>query len=76
MEYKPIDCNSYDFIEHYATLGHPVRLVYTEENGTSIKTLTKIVDTHINPAKVEFLIISNGTFIRMDYLIQLEYHQF
>ena len=70
--YQPIDCNLYDYIEHFATLRQVVRINYESVHGTSIVLLARITDTHTTTQKEEFLLLDNGSSIRLDRLIQLD----
>ena len=74
-EYQCIDCNLYDYIEHYATLKHPVSIRY-KSNNTMVHVVQKILDTKINQKKEEFILLSTGAEIRMDHLSQIEDIQF
>ena len=74
--YKPIDCGLYDEIELFAIKKIPVFLVYHSDQGTIIKTLQRILDTQTTALKEEYLILKNGTKVRMDRLISIEHISF
>jgi len=69
--YRPIECNLYDYIEHYAVKQEPVKIVYMKD-GTKVICFQKILDTYTNAQKEEHLILESKEMIRMDQLISIE----
>lgn len=70
--YQPIDCNLYDYIEHFAVLNQPVRIQYKLNNAVII-SFKKILDTHTSSDKEEYLILESQSKIRMDQLLSIEH---
>jgi Rho-binding antiterminator len=70
-KYIPISCNYYDHLEALATLGKKVQIQFLDnlEKETTIED--KIVDFQIIQ-KVEYLILAEGTAIRLDRLISVD----
>ena len=73
-KYTPISCTFYDYIEHYAVKKTLVTIVYMNENGEQQSVQARIDDT-LNNKKEEFICLSNGQKIRMDYLISINQHR-
>jgi len=68
--YIPINCNYYDLLEHYATLGEEVVVVFRSESGGEEQEFARIVDLYTRQG-VEYMKLADGTEIRLDQLISV-----
>lgn len=67
--YKPIACSFHDVLLHHATLKDEVELVfYVDKVQETVKT--RIIDV-LTKAGEEFLIISDGSSIRLDHIVSI-----
>lgn len=70
-DYRPINCSYYDELEAIATLRKRVTVIYQNDsaqvtlNGVGIKNLYA-------KDKEEFVVLTNGQTIRLDYLIEVD----
>lgn len=68
--YKPIDCNYYDLLEHFATLAQPVAIRYqAPDAGEQLKTAV-IKDLQARQG-IEYMLLDDGTEFRLDWLISV-----
>lgn len=70
-KYTPISCSYYDHLEALATLGKKVPIRYWDDREKEITIDGRIVDFQIMQ-KVEYLILADGTSIRLDRLISVD----
>jgi len=70
QEYKPISCEYYDYIEHYAVKGEIITIEFMDDYSFISTIQDVILDTHIKD-KEEFIILKSGKRIRMDHVIRL-----
>lgn len=68
--YTPISCALYDHIEIFAMRGKEVSIVYLNQAGESTEIQAIISDTLVKEGE-EFVVLNNGTQIRMDMLLKL-----
>ena len=73
-EYIPISCGFHDYLEHFATLRTPTKIVY--KNNAEIITLENCVIFDLSGGrKGEYAHIKNGDKeikIRMDFIISID----
>lgn len=69
--YIPINCSFYDYFEAFAVQRQIVTVVYLNEGGESIRVQSRIQDL-FSREKVEYVLLENGTRIRLDYVEELE----
>lgn len=70
--YQPIDCNMYDYIEHFAVLRKEVLIRYLDLEASKEQQLrTKITDTQVKNGE-EFMLLANGLRIRLDHLLGID----
>lgn len=68
-EYHPVSCQLVDLIEHNATLGQPVKLVFLNEQGQKIH-LEDSIKTWYTHQSVEYLKLkSYSRDIRLDAIL-------
>lgn len=65
--YIPISCSFYDYLEEAATRGEIATIEFLEENTR--KLLRSRIKTFIVKEKMEFMVLEDGTEIRLDFLI-------
>ena len=70
--YRPISCNFYDELEARATLRQPCVIVYRPENGPTEASVTGIIDTLYIRDKVEYLRLTDGFELRLDWLVSVD----
>jgi Rho-binding antiterminator len=68
-DYIPISCHYLDRLEHWATLREKVDILY-QEDGVEKRLESTIVD-FITKEKVEYMKLSNGLELRLDWLISV-----
>jgi len=70
-KYQPIDCNYYDYIEHFAVLKKPIAIEFYDEqfNPSSVDA---IIRTTLVSHGEESIILDTGQQIRMDKIISLD----
>lgn len=75
MDYRPIACDFHDDLEAYAVAGRRVRILHApadaaetgnEAAGADLRSEGRIRDIFTNGQKEEFLILDDGTSIRLD----------
>lgn len=71
MSYQPIDCNFYDILEANATRGRYIRIQYFSEIQEFLTVDAIIKDLYIKD-KAEYMLLSNGSEIRLDRLISAD----
>jgi RimJ/RimL family protein N-acetyltransferase/transcriptional antiterminator Rof (Rho-off) len=69
--YKPINCSYYDELEALATQRTAVAVVYQLPDGTPHTVHAQIVDLFTRD-KEEFMVLDNGTTIRLDAIISVD----
>lgn len=70
-DYRPINCNYYDELEAIATLRKNVTVIY-QSDGEQI-TLNEVgIKNLYAKDKEEFVVLTNGLTIRLDYLIEVD----
>jgi len=68
--YTPISCSFVDLIEHYAVKRLEIPVVYYDkENKVSVSDRIKTWETKDS---VEYIILLNGTTIRMDDIVSID----
>lgn len=72
-EYKPISCEYYDYIEHYAVKGEVIRIEFMDEYS-QISTIKDIILDTLIKDKEEYLILKSGLKIRMDHIVSINDH--
>jgi len=65
--YVPINCSFYDYLEEAATHGQLATIEYREE--TAVRKIKSRIKTLFIENKVEYMMLENGTSIRLDYLV-------
>lgn len=71
QNYTPIDCNFHDRIESLATLRRRVDIVHENETGSEAVAEGVIADLYTAPTKEEFLLMDDGTRIRLDRIVSI-----
>jgi Rho-binding antiterminator len=71
MSYQPISCNFYDELEALATLRKNCQILYRDEKEQQAVINGIIKDLYIRE-KAEYLLLDNGTEIRLDQLISVD----
>lgn len=69
-DYKPIDCNYYDLLEHFATLGQPVAVRY-QAPGEPEQLKTAVIKDLQARQGVEYMLLDDGTELRLDWLLSV-----
>ncbi|MFK8038763.1 MAG: hypothetical protein AB8B74_10770 [Crocinitomicaceae bacterium] len=73
--YTPINCAFHDYLEHFATLGKLVAIVYTDHRTSEIETIEKAIITDLTGGRngeyshIEF--DNQEVIIRNDFLISV-----
>ena len=67
-DYQPIDCSFYDLLEADATLAKVSTIIYRNKTGQTVEEKAVIKNLYIRE-KVEYLILSNNTEIRLDTIV-------
>lgn len=68
-KYTPIDCNQYDHLEIWALQKQLCKITYLNEGERiAVHTTIKTIET-IN--KEEFLILNDGSKIRLDWIVKI-----
>ena len=71
--YKPIDCNFYDYIEHFATTGQQIEFIYLDKQFEEVTIQTRIMDTENRGQLGEFILVEAVPDpIRMDRIIAID----
>jgi Rho-binding antiterminator len=70
-DYRPINCSYYDELEAIATLRKRVQLIYESENGPVTLESVGILNLYAKE-KEEFVVLTNGQTIRLDYLVEVD----
>lgn len=68
--YRPVTCTLYDRLEVLATRAQPVRVVWTDLDGTSRENDARLDDL-FSDADGEWLRLSDGTTVRLDRLVSV-----
>jgi Rho-binding antiterminator len=71
-DYRPINCNFYDELEARATLRQPCVIAYRPQLDAPITTVTGIIDTLYIRDKVEYLRLTDGVELRLDWLVAVD----
>lgn len=69
-DYQPIDCDYYDRLEAWATVGTTCTILFTEDDGQAHQVDSKILDFKIEDG-VEYLTGEDNLQIRLDRLISV-----
>ncbi|WP_020534664.1 hypothetical protein [Lewinella cohaerens] len=69
--YIPINCSYYDELEAIATLKKVVTIVYSDEQGEEVSTVTRIINLYTR-SKEEFMVLENGMQFRLDRLVSAD----
>lgn len=69
-DYQPVSCQFYDELEALATLRKPLTVVYLNPLGQAHNATGKIKDIFTR-YKAEFLLLDDGTEIRLDRILQV-----
>ncbi|MEZ5042602.1 MAG: hypothetical protein R2828_22080 [Saprospiraceae bacterium] len=69
--YQPISCSYYDHLEALATLRKKVTIHYLNSAGVATSIQAIIKDFFVKD-KVEFMVLDDGTTIRLDQLIDVD----
>ena len=69
-DYQPIDCDYYDRLEAWATVGTTCAISFTDEGGQANQVDSKILDFKTEDG-VEYLIGEDNLQIRLDRLISV-----
>lgn len=81
MDYRPIACDFHDDLEAYTVTRRRVRILHAPAEapepgsgaaGSDIRSEGRIEDIFTNARKEEFLILDNGTSIRLDRIRSVE----
>lgn len=70
-DYIPINCSYYDELEAIATLKKVVTIVYSDEQGEEVSTVTRIINLYTR-SKEEFMVLENGMQFRLDRLVSAD----
>ena len=70
-KYTPINCSYYDELEAIATLRKSVEITYYENEAPSTLENVQIKNLYTKN-KEEFVVLSNGLTLRLDYLISVD----
>lgn len=69
-KYQPIDCNYYDRLEAWATMGATCVIAFLDGAGGAQEVTARIRNLYtLN--KAEFLQLDNGLVIRLDQLVSV-----
>lgn len=69
-DYQPVSCQFYDELEAMATLRKPIAVVFLNPLGQAQSLQGKIKDLY-SRYKAEFLVLDDGTEIRLDRILQV-----
>lgn len=67
--YKPVDCSFYDELELIALRGGPADIYY--DNSGTVSRKNGVIRSLESKSGAEFMILTDGTEIRLDYLISI-----
>lgn len=70
MEYRPIDCNFYDFVEIFALQKKVIPILHVDEKGQKVELNSIILDT-LHKDKAEWIVLANNRTIRLDRIVSL-----
>ena len=70
--YTPINCSYYDELEALATLKKPTQIVYRPSGDSDQETIQGVIKTFIIKEKIEYLQLTDGQEIRLDWLIEVD----
>lgn len=70
MDYQPIDCSLHDRFEAAAVRKQTVRLTWVEEGASGERT--GLIADVIVRAGAEYLVLDDGTWVRLDYIRTFE----
>jgi len=70
-KYIPIACEFYDHIEIWAMSKKKVHIRYLDHSQKEL-TITEVIKDTQTTKEGEFMILQDGTRIRMDFLISIE----
>lgn len=69
-KYIPISCGSYDQLEEWAVKKTCCNISYFDDNKIEVTMKSKIIN-FITKDKEEFLVLENGTKIRLDKIMNV-----
>ena len=69
-EYRPIDCNFYDYFEAFATQGILCTIFYLD-SANRMQSIDDHIKTIAIESKAEFLILNSGLKIRLDKIYKI-----
>lgn len=67
--YKAINCSFYDKLLEHASLRQEVEIVFENDNGK--ETEISLIKNVFTKEKAEYLLLSSGTVIRLDYIYSI-----
>ncbi|GAA4379001.1 hypothetical protein [Hymenobacter koreensis] len=73
--YRPISCVFYDELESRATLRQPCAIVYRVGGEGTEATTHGVIDTLYIRDKVEYLRLTDGFELRLDWLVSVDGRQ-
>lgn len=68
--YQPIDCNYYDRLEAWATMGTGCLIIFLDETGRQQEISARIENLY-TVDKVEYMQLDNGLVLRLDSLLSV-----
>lgn len=74
-KYQPIACQFYDVLELHASRKKTVNISYFT-SSQEVKTVHSVISTLVTKNKEEFLVLPDGTEIRLDQIIGIDDIQF
>ena len=69
--YQPINCHFYDELELLAIRQKPCIIIFTNEDNKEESLTSRIKDFKIID-RAEYMLLEDGKFIRLDYLISVD----
>ena len=69
-DYRPIDCNFYDYFEAFATQGVLCSIYYLDEHSQMQRT-EDYIKTLITQSTSEYLILNSSLKIRLDHIYRI-----
>ncbi len=70
--YRPISCMFYDELEARATLRQRCNIIYRPNGDGTDTTVTGVIETLYIRDKVEYLRLTDGLEIRLDWLVSVD----
>lgn len=69
--YTPISCSFYDRLEAWAVRRERVEIQFRSQENDAVQHVTGIIADLFSKDKAEYLIVSTGEKIRLDWLISV-----